>query len=95
MINEYLYEEIENSVANTTPVTLTDDFVLKEAESSTGKVYIVENTLYDYEDEVYRPWLQYRHRNGVGGWYVVGSVDFNNYSSGILKMFKKENRHDK
>lgn len=87
-----VYEEIESSIMEKRPIKLTDDFVLLEADSPTGKVYKVTNTAYSFEDEVYYPWIQYRHRYGTEGWFVVGSVTTNNYSSGIINMFKKENR---
>ena len=90
----YVYEEIESSILEKRPVELTDKFALLEADSPSGKAYKVTNTAYSFEGEIYYPWIQYQHRYGTEGWFVVGSVTSNNYSSGIVSMFKKENRSD-
>lgn len=87
-----VYEEIESSILEKRPVELTDKFVLLEADSPTGNAYKVTNTTYSFENKIYYPWIQYQHRYGTEGWFVVGSVTPSNYSSGIISMFKKENR---
>lgn len=87
-----VYEEIESSIMEKRPIKLTDDFVLLEADSPNGKAFKITNTTYSFEGEIYYPWIQYQHRCGTEGWFVVGSVTINNYSSGIVSMFKKDNR---
>ena len=87
-----IYEEIESSILEKRPVESTDKFALLEADSPTGKVYKITNATYSFKNEIYYPWIQYQHRYGTEGWFVVGSVTSNNYSSGIVSMFKKDNR---
>ena len=87
-----VYEEIESSILEKRPVELKDKFILLEADCPTGKAYKITNTAYSFDGQVYYPWIQYQHHYDTKGWFVVGSVTINNYSSGIISMFKKENR---
>lgn len=87
-----IYEEIESSILEKRPIELTNKFTLLEADSPAGKAYKITNAMYSFENKIYFPWIQYQHRYGTEGWFVVGSVTINNYGSGIISMFKKDNR---
>lgn len=60
--------------------------------SPTGPVIVLRDLYWKKDGEIYQCVLQSKIRNGFIGYYVVGSVDGNVYTSGDTSMFQKKYR---
>lgn len=94
-----LYEMIENAVQEDAPIRFPEGVypVLQVGSAPTGPTFTIPGLLWtDEERNIYQAWLQMEFRSKdllSPGLYVRGSKCPDGKSSGIVSMFKPENRY--